>query len=531
MLSLSDVLPEVMQEWREKSKSRLHADDIEAWAFDVLGERYWSKQQEIVHSFQTHRRTAVKSANGTGKSRMVGSLICHWVTTGEQPGDNLALVTGPSLKTVRDVVWDYLNKFYNIAISNDTNWPGTIYSSLQDLSWRQSAVGKRQPANMAVGLKPGDGSDIVGAFQGRRGRVKTAVFMDEAGSLHPDIYTAAEAVTTGPESREIAIGNPDNGRGSFFYQIFNDEETAKHWNPFTISSFDLPTFTGEVVYPDEPEKQRLLLSSGMPTPEKIESWRAMWGEGSARWMSKVMGEFPGEDDHSMFSQAAIDKAYGKDIDEVTRKEAPLKMGVDLAFGGLDETQVYFNRGGHIRRHTAWSKATPLENTRKIHAIAKQYNATEVRVDASGAGEGVYDNLENLEEFQDRNYEVIGIIGGNGSPDPTQWAQARSWHYDQFRKMMLDDQIDLDITDLGLKDEIIAQTYDFNQRGAIQVTPKKEMRRQGLPSPDSLDAAIYSAIEPFFDEPVRKSTETFDSDMVLEELATEEFLSSYHAYRW
>jgi hypothetical protein len=339
----------------------------------------------------------------------------------------------------------------------------------------------------------------------------------------------AEAVTTGPESRMIAIGNPDNGRGSFFYQIFNDEETAKHWKRFTIRSFDLPTFTGEVVYPDDPEKQRLLLNTGMPTPEKIEAWRAMWGEGSARWLSKVEGEFPGEDDHSMFSQTAIDRAYETDISDT--KEAPLWMGVDLAFGGLDETQVYFNRGGNIRRHAGWSKATPLENTRKIHEIAMEYGAVQVRVDASGAGEGVYDNLENLEEFQNRNYEVIGIVGGNGSPDPTQWAQARSWHYDQFRKLMLDRKIDLDITDLGLKDELITQTYDFNQRGAIQVTPKREMRRLGLPSPDSLDAAIYSAIDPFFEEPERKRTETLDSDMVLDQLAPDEFLASYHAYRW
>jgi hypothetical protein len=531
-LSFEDVFPDVLEEWRAKSKSRLHQDDIEAWAWDVLGERYWSKQRLIIDSFQHNRRTAVKSANGTGKSRLVGGLICHWVVTAEAPGDNLALVTGPALKTVRDVVWDYLNKYYGIAQGRGAEWPGTIYSSLQDLSWRVNTTGKKEPVNMVIGLKPGDGSDIVGAFQGRRGRRKTAVFMDEAGSLHPDIYVGAEAVTTGPESRICAIGNPDNGRGSHFYKIFNEPEAAKHWKHFTIRADELPTFTGEIVYED-PEKQAEMLNSGMPTPDWVDDKRTMWGVGSARWKAKVEGEFPEEDDNTLFSQTAIDCANGLDIDHTRiEDEDEIRIfGVDLAFGGLDETQVYFNHNCEVRRFDSWGKATPLENARKVHRLAQENGIQEVRIDAGGAGEGVYDMLCNLEEFQDRTYSVVGILGGNPSPDPTQWAQARSWHYDMFRRKMLNGEVSLDIKDKKLQDNLISQTYEINNRGAIQVTTKKEMRRNGLPSPDSLDAAIYATVDPDFEAPVAKKTETYDTEMVLAEYQDEDFLADYRAYRW
>lgn len=531
-LSFEDVFPDVLEEWRAKSKSRLYEDDIEAWAWDILGEKYWSKQREIIHSFQTNRRTAVKSANGTGKSRMVGSLICHWVTTCEAPGDNLALVTGPALKTVRDVVWDYLNKYYGIAQQREAHWPGTIYSSLQDLSWRVASVGKKEPVNMVLGLKPGDGSDIVGAFQGRRGRRRTGVFMDEAGSLHPDIFVGAEAVTTGPDSRILAIGNPDNGRGSHFYKIYNEPEAAKHWKHFTIRADELPTFTGEIVY-DDPIKQAQMLNSGMPTPEWVDDKRTMWGVGSARWKAKVEGEFPEEDDNTLFSQTAINTANGKEVDhsEVDDRDEVRIFGVDLAFGGLDETQVYFNHNCEIRRFDSWGKATPLENARKVHALAQENGIQEVRIDAGGAGEGVYDMLCNLGEFQDRIYSVIGVLGGNPSPDPTQWAQARSWHYDQFRRAMLNDEISLDVKDKKLQDNLISQTYDINNRGALQVTPKKEMRRNGLPSPDSLDAAIYSCVEVFFEPGATKESRTIDSDMILEEYQDEDFLADFRAYKW
>lgn len=529
MLTFAEVLPDVMAEWRAKSKSRLYADDVEAWAYDVLGERFWSKQLEFIQSFQENRRTAVKSANGTGKSRAIGSLICHWVSTGEEPGDNLALVTGPSLKTVRDVVWQYLNEFYGIAQQNQQPFDGVIYSSLQDLAWRVPTVGKQKPKIMALGLKPGDGTDIIGAFQGRRGRVKTAVFMDEAGSLHKDIFDAAEAVTTGPESRIMAIGNPDNGRGSKFYDIFNVPGMTDSWKHFTISAFMLPTFTGEIVYPGEPHKQAALLNGGMPTQEWVDNKRITWGEGTGRWKAKVMGEFPDDDDNVLFSQTAINVANGTDL--ANADHDGLVLGVDLAFGGLDETQIYGNRGGQIRRIDGWSKATGLENARKIHAIAIEHGAVEVRVDAGGAGEGVFERLLTEDEFSTRTYEVIGMKGGNPSPDPSVWAQARSWWYDMFRKGMLNGEYDLDIKDASLQDEIISQTYDINKRGALQVTPKKEMRLKGLPSPDHLDAAIMAGVDPFHEDTYESKTEMYDNDMVLDALDEDDFLADFRSYRW
>ncbi len=528
MLTFSDVLPEVMEEWRAKSQKQLYRDDIHAWAYDILGERFWSKQADIAQSFMDNRRTAVKSANGTGKSRLVGVAICHWVTTGERPGDNLALVTGPALKTVRDVVWMYLSDFYGKALSRGHEFPGLIYSSLQDLTWRMPTTGKKEPSNLALGLKPGDGTDIIGAFQGRRGRVKTAVFADESGSLHPDIYDAAEAVTTGPESRQLFIGNPDNGRGSKFYDIFNIPGMDKDWKHFTISAFDLPTFTGEIVYPDNPERQHELLNSGMPTPDWVDNKRRIWGEGSGRWKAKVEGEFPEDDDNVLFSQVAINRAYETTINP---DGEPLTLGVDLAFGGLDETVFYGNRGGHVRHIKSFSKMEPLENAREIHRTAQQMGAEEVRVDAGGAGEGVFNMLEKLDEFQNRTYEVIGIKGGNGSPDPSQWAQARSWHYDQFRRMMLNAEVDLDITDADLKDEIISQTYDINKRGALQVTPKKDMKKDGLPSPDHLDAAILATVDPFVDNEPRERVETYEPDMAIAGFSNDDFLAGYNAYRW
>ena len=129
------------------------------------------------------------------------------------------------------------------------------------------------------------------------------------------------------------------------------------------------------------------------------------------------------------------------------------------------------------------------------------------------------------------YDIIGMKAGNPSPDPSVWAQARSWWYDEFRKGMLDGRIDLSVLDSDLQDEIISQTYDINRRGALQVTPKKEMRRVGLTSPDHLDAAIMSFVDPFAVDDFESKTEMYDNDMMFETLDEDDFLADFRAYRW
>lgn len=96
--------------------------------------------------------------------------------------------------------------------------------------------------------------------------------------------------------------------------------------------------------------------------------------------------------------------------------------------------------------------------------------------------------------------------------------------------MLRSEIDLDNKDSDLKDEIISQTYDTNLKGAIQVTPKKEMKRHGLPSPDHLDAAIYATVDPFADEEIRETQQTYDPEIILAG-APNDFMAMHRAYKW
>jgi len=474
---LSDVVDGALGELRARSRKRVYESDPHAWLSDVLGKRWYSKQEEIVDSFLGSSRTAVKSANGCGKSAVVADLITWIVAVGE-PSETLCIVSAPTLSQIEKVIFAYLKVNKGLA----PEIPGRI---TETLAWKLDGV--QGSEFLVFGKRPSD-QDIVSSFQGTRKR-NTFVFLDEAGGLPQDMFTAAEAVATGAGSRILAIGNPDR-RGTEFHRIFTDPRLSQDWSLHTISAFDLPTFTGEVVYSDEVKQEGLL--SGLTSVDWVEHKKRAWGEDSARYKAKVLGEFPDEADNTFFAQNVLDVAFETEIveDDAVR---PV-LGLDVARFGSDENVLYINRGGRVRRVDSWSKVDLIDTARRVHGHAQRVAASVVNVDVNGVGGGVVDSLVRLDEFGDAVYRVGAINNSSASPDSSRWLNARAWFYDSFREMMASGLIDLDFEDSELREELISQTYKFSPRGSIQMTSKDEMKRSGVGSPDNLDAAILCTID-------------------------------------
>lgn len=474
------LLSSAVDELRSISRKRIYQTDPQAWLSDVLGKRWYSKQEEMAESFLSNQRVAVKSANGCGKSAFVSDII-PWIVAVFPPEETLCIVSAPTLSQIEKVIFAYLKVNKGIAEASGSPLPGRI---TETLAWK---LDRPEGSEFLVfGKRPSD-QDIVSSFQGTR-KQNTFVFLDEAGGLPQEMFTAAEAVATGSGSKILAIGNPDK-RGTEFHRIFTDPKISQDWTLHTISAYDLPTFTGEVVYDDE-EKQRKLLA-GLTSVDWVEHKKRAWGEDSARYKAKVLGDFPDEADNTFFSQAVIDKAYETTIDE-DEAIRPI-LGLDVARFGADENVLYMNRGGRVRVVDKWSKMDLIETARKVHEYAQRYMALVVNVDVNGVGGGVVDALLRLDEFSDAAYDVGAINGSHSSPDSARWTNARAWHYDTFRELLANGQIDLDFEDSQLRDELISQTYKFSQKGSITMTSKDEMRKSGVSSPDSLDAAILCTI--------------------------------------
>lgn len=491
---LSGLETELLAHWRSKSRAAIYREDPEAWLWDVLGYRWHSKQREIAHQFLTSRRSATKSANGTGKTRQYGELIT-WGMVTHEPGELLVIASSPSALQLKNGLFGYIQKDIQRAKQRGFEVPGYLTGNNE---WNMREPGELKAKTLAIGRTPPK-QDIVGTFQGIRAiadsDVKTWVFIDEGGAVHDDLYIAAEAVTTGAGDNKVAvIGNPDR-IGTYFQKIFEDKRVSPDWATTTISAEDLPTFTGEVVYPDDPEMQRQMLESGMIDRAWVEQKRRAWGEDSAWFKSKALGQFPDADDLAFFSQLAI---YGAENAEITPDErTETILGADIADMGVDMNKLYGNQDGRIRHIASWNHKTAVETKNRIHTEATNRGAEIVVIDRLGVGSGPYAELVALGE---RRYTVIGAAASEKSPNPGRWHDAKAYWYDTFRQAMLDGIIDLDFDDVdengneigaALKDQLMAIRYFFDSKGAIQIESKKDMRKRGIHSPDDLEAAIFS----------------------------------------
>ena len=512
LIPLSAVVGEALDEIAKRSKKTIYQNDYLAWASDVLGRRYYERMagimDEVAHSRTGKTRTAVKSANGTGKSYSLSDFGTWWVTA-FPPEESLAIFTANGRDQIERVVFKYLKDNYGYMKTHGYNPPGQINESLE---WKYEKLDGSGKEAIAFGKRPAD-QDIVSSFQGTR-KPRTMVGLDEMGGLPEDLLTAAEAVTTGGETCLFGIGNPDR-RGTLFHRLWTNKTYAADWNLHTISAYDLPTMTGEDVYPNDPVRQEAMLSSGMTTRRWVEHKERAWQDDdaygvpqpNALFKSKVLGIFPDEGDTTFFPENYVTAAQENQIDP----QGGGIGGVDLGFAGEDESVFTVNDGGHCRVFDkqiayrddsgevagkttgSWGKAETIDSARRIHAIAHYCGLSEVRVDASGAGVGVFNELNSLREFRDKEYTLIGIRGGTASSDRNQWAKARDEHHSSLKEQLRQGALDIDPDDSKLRDELLIITYKMNDRGAVVITPKKELKNEFGGSPDRLDSLIYATV--------------------------------------
>ena len=523
MTILTGAISEAVNQIYAKSMDDRYYNDPVLWAEEVLGVHLWSKQQEICYSVRDHRHTAVRSSNGTGKTMTMGVLGSWWIATRypRDPAQTIVVTTAPSFPQVKT------NLFHEFQV----NWtrsrektypngepkgnkqialPGRILLSGNIAEWKDDFGNQ-----LAIGRKPAE-SEIVVTFQGIHRR-NVLFIIDEAGGMAPDMFVAAEAMTTNVNSRIAAVGNPDV-RGSEFFKMFQPDSD---WNKIHISSFDTPSFTGE------PCPKELL--DYMPSPEWVERNLKAWGgPDDPRSQVRIYGNFPDMDDTVFFSERIINKAIETEIDPLL--DEPIILGVDLAMQGSDESRIYRNQGGKIRLYKAWPGNTAKENAETIFESIKETDADIVNIDSGGIGTPIIERLKELVAEAGETIKPFQLTSMNSSqisPDPRRWYNSKAYWYDSFRSAMIQGKIDLDI-DKKVRDQMTDINYSIwetgNRAGSILMESKKDMRKRVGYSPDDVDAMVYSYFNP--DVLLEKDTPKKAYTDPLDIIGGEEFLPNY-----
>lgn len=433
----------------------------------------------------------------THNSWLVAVLICWWIDT-RYPKAFVAS-TAPSVKQINAIVWRYVRKMKDAISSRyragliDHELPGYITG---DDQWKEKGGNL-----LGFGRKPPENKED-DSFQGLHDAYVLAVG-DEAVGLSSEMIDALGNITSNEGSRRILICNPTNP-ASYIGKLFR--EKIESWVFHTISVFDSPNFTGN---PDGLSEGALAELVG---PSYVSDKKAEYGENSARYKSRVLGEFAYDLGDTLISPEDIAVALDTDIEPTALSR--ITLGVDIARFGSDKSVIYLNEGGRLRFLKSFDYNTLTDLAREVHQAALDYGAWEVRYDVLGVGQGFE---ELLWQYSPRPYKMIGMVGNAASPSKGRWHNARAWWWDSMKAKLRLGEIDIDPEDERLQDELMAPEYKYSlQSQGLLVESKDDLKKRGIKSPDFADAAIYASMD--LDEALGKvpngKTQNFEDPEVI-----------------
>ncbi|GHI91734.1 hypothetical protein [Streptomyces olivaceus] len=456
-----------------KRRIRLYGADPVRWVRERLRQAVWSKQGKILEAVRDHRRTAVRSSHGIGKSWSAALVACWWLDT-HPPGEAFVVSTAPTFAQVRAILWRYIRKHHKSA-----GLPGRVNQTEWIIDDELVGYG-RKPAN-----------EDESGFQGIHARY-VLVIIDEACGVPEQLWTAADALATGPDCRILAIGNPDNP-ASHFRKVC---APGSGWHTMGISAYDSPNLTGEKV----PAEMALALVGREWVEEKARDW----GEDNPLYKSKVLGEFSDDSPNQVVRASDVSACrIGPDAPATVEQLLPVELGVDVG-GGSDETVIRERRGRRAGREWRARTDRPEEIAPMVLAAIRETGATAVKVDSIGVGFGVIGELRNaaLRGEHQAVIRAVNVASAASRPDKYINLRAELW-WEIGRNQSAEHGWDL--SGMENADTTVAQLleprWDVDPRGRIRVEKKEEVIKRLGRSPDNADALLLAYAHPVVEDAI------------------------------
>jgi phage terminase large subunit len=445
--------------WPEPDFHSGYQADPAGWARDVLGIHLWSRQVEILESVRDHERTAVRSANGVGKTFDAAVAVLCFLHTFP---DSRVITTATTWPQVEKQLWHEIGQLHGHA--------------RRPLGGKLLQTELRLPdGRYALGLSTEP--QHLESFQGHHAPNILLVF-DEASGIPPAVFEAGEGYMTTAGAKQLLIGNPLRPQGGF-HAAFHSKRAEYH--RITISALDTPAFTGEPCPPD--------VLNRLPTREWVESRRKWWGEDDPRYRVRVLGEFPAAASDAVIPLDAVERAQARELPVDSRRDLAT-IACDVARFGDDETVIAVKLGDRVRLRETFTKMATTHTAGKIVKLAREFPSIALRivVDDDGVGGGVTDMVR--EQLPD--VTVTGFNGGAQAHRPGDYPNRRSELWFTAAERMT--ELDLDEDD-QLAADLTAPRYSFDSKGRRVVERKADTKKRLGRSPDRGDAVLLALVEP------------------------------------
>lgn len=389
-------------------------------------------------------RFATASGHGVGKTSIVAWLILWFISTRPHPQIR---VTANTREQLLKTTFRELAVWHKRAINQHWfTWTATkFYNKDHPETWFANAI----PWS----------DENTEAFAGLHAEHVMVIF-DEASGISDVIWEVTEGAMTTKGATWMAFGNPTRNSGRF------RECFGQYQHRWTTRRVDSRT-------------------AKMTNKEQIQQWIDDYGEDSDFARVRIKGEFPRAGSTQFISSEDVERAIRNVRPE--DPQATKTLGVDVARFGDDQTILLKRCGSQVLPLKKFRGLDTMQVAAMVAETIDDWQPDCTFVDGAGLGSGVVDRLRSL------NYRVIDVQGGASPDDKEKYANKRAEMWGRMRDWLRGD-VQLPADD-GLKSALTGLEYGYNNRMAIQLEKKEDMKKRGLASPDEADALAMTFAEP------------------------------------
>lgn len=382
----------------------------------------------------------------THNSAFISMLINWGMSTCE---DCKVVVTANTDNQLRTKTWPEIIKWSNLAITKEwfTCTATAMYSNDpgHDKRWRADAIPWSE-----------HNTEAFAGLHNERKRI--IVVFDEASNIADLVWEVAEGALTDEDTEIIwvAFGNPTRNTGRF------RECFRKYKHRWKCAQIDSRTVEGT-------------------NKQQLQKWVDDYGEDSDFVKVRVRGIFPDASELQFIPTGLTDEAMKRVVTAAQVAHAPVIIGVDPAYSGVDDAVIYLRQGLHSKVLWTGNKTTDdLIMAKRIADFEDQYQADAVFIDF-GYGTG----LKSIGDGWGRTWQLIPF--GGGSTDP-QMLNKRGEMFNSAKTWLklggaLDDQ--------ETADDLSAAEYKVRVDGKIVIEPKEDIKERLGRSPGKGDALLLT----------------------------------------
>jgi len=424
-------------------------------------------QLNIVQKLKEHHRVAVRGPHGLGKSTISAFTILWFALTRDANGvDWKAVYTAGA--------WRQLINYLSPEIHK---WAGRIkWDKVRDRPFTNAEM-----LNLALRLQYGSAFAAAASnpalIEGAHADSLLFIY-DESKSINAGTFDACEGAFSGTgETYAMALSTPGPPQGRF-YDIHARKPGYEDWCPVHVTLADA-------------------IKANRISQKWADQRKAQWGEHSALYQNRVLGEFYSGDEDSVIPLSWVEAANERwhEWNENGRRAPgkPMTVGVDVARSGDDKTCLAVRDGHVITEIRSYSKNDTMTTTGNVMAILEGEPERTAIVDVIGIGAGVYDRLKEM----GARVQAFNAAATSYRRDKTGemgFSNARSaawWNLRELLDPSAGSDICLPPDDSLLGDLTAPHSGEVLSGGKIKIESKKDIKKRIGRSTDKGDAVVQA----------------------------------------